>query len=370
MIKKIIVIFILFFAFCFNVNANEADIYKEQLQNSGAYNLQNTLPPEVKEYLNDFSVDISDYNWVNNLTANNVFSHIFSFLKGGFKTPFLTFSSVLAIILLSALLNEQGNASVNKTVMFATSLAIVGVISVPVFSSISAAVNAMKGCSVFIFSFVPVFAVIVAVGGRAATSASMSALLLGAANAVSFIANFAVVPLMSGYLGISIASSISDQFDNNTISAGIKKFSFWIMSFVSTVFLGILGLQTTVNASADNLTMRTAKFIIGSSVPVAGGVLSEALNTLTASMSLLKSSVGIYGVVICCLIFLPILLELLLWRFCIWLTIFVSSTFSVKKISGLLQSIDTVLSVLIGIILLTGAMFIISLTIIVGSGKS
>ena len=69
-----------------------------------------------------------------------------------------------------------------------------------------------------------------------------------------------------------------------------------------------------VNSAADNLSMRTAKFIIGSAVPVAGGVLSEALGTLTASVSLLKSSVGIYGVVACVVIFLPLLTELFLWR--------------------------------------------------------
>lgn len=370
MIRKFIFIFLFCALFCINASANTTDIYKQQLENSGIYGLEDSLSDEVKEYLKEYSIDVSDYNWVNNLTTKNVFSHIFAFLKGGIKTPLISAGAILAIILLSAILSEQNNDSVSKTVMFATTLSVAGVISIPILESISAAVSAMKGSAVFMTAFVPIFGVIVAAGGRTATSISMSSLLLGAANGVSFIANFAVVPLMSGYLSIGITSSVSDFFNSNGISAGIKKFSFWIMSFISTVFIGILSLQTAVNASADTLTMKTAKFIIGSSVPVAGGVLSEALNTLTASMSLLKSSVGIYGVVICCLIFLPILLELLLWRVCIWFTDFIAGIFSVPKISGLLQSIDTVLSVLIGVILLTGAMFIISLTVIVGSGKT
>ena len=141
------------------------------------------------------------------------------------------------------------------------------------------------------------------------------------------------------------------------------------MSFISTVFLGVLSIQTVVNAHADNLSMRTAKFIIGSAVPVAGGVLSEALGTLTASVSLLKSSVGIYGVIICCLIFLPIIIELILWRFSLWVADFVSLQFSLSKISSLLQSIDAVLSILIGVILLTAAMFIISLSVVIGSSN-
>ena len=150
-------------------------------------------------------------------------------------------------------------------------------------------------------------------------------------------------------------------------SQAVKKLALWVLSLITTVFLGILSIQTVVNAHADNLSMRTAKFIIGSSVPVAGGVLSEALGTLTASMSLLKSTVGIYGVVICCLIFLPIIIELVLWRITLWVSDFVALQFSLSKISGLLQSLDTVLSVLIGIILLTCAMFIISLSVVMGS---
>lgn len=369
MIKKIIVFILIFICFSLNANAQETDIYKNQLENSGALEIENSLPDYVKEYLSENSIDISDYNWINNITSKNVFTHIWGFLKSGIKGPLISFCGILAIILISALLLQNENSSVNGAVMFATSLATVGIVCVPVFSVISASVNAMKGCAVFMTAFIPIFAVIIASSGQVATSVSMSALLLGATNVVSFISNFAVVPLMGGYLSISIASSVSPIINNANVSSIIKKFSFWIMSFVSTVFLGILGVQTAVNASADNLSMRTAKFIIGSSVPVAGGVLSEALNTLTASMSLLKTSVGIYGVVICCLIFLPILIELLLWRFALWISDFISQGFSVCKISGLLQAVDTVLSVLVGMILLNCAMFVLSLTVLVSGGK-
>lgn len=371
MIKKIICI--IFITLCFSITAcaEETDIYKEQLENSGALELDEALPDEVKYYLDEYSIDISDYNWVNNLNTENVFAHIWSFFKSGIKTPLTAVTSISAIILISAVLFEnQNSAAIGQTVMYCVSLAVAGIICVPVFSVISASVNALKGCAVFMTAFIPVFAVIIAAAGKAATGASMSALLLGAANAVSYVANFLVVPLMGGYLSISITSSVSPILSSTGLSAAVKKFSFWVMSLISTIFVGILSIQTAVNSSADNLTMRTAKFIIGSSVPMAGGVLSEALGTLTASMSLLKSSVGIYGVVICCLIFLPILTELLLWRFALWFTVFLSQTFSNVKISGLLQAIDTVLSVLIGMILLTGAMFVISLSVLVSSGKA
>jgi stage III sporulation protein AE len=78
--------------------------------------------------------------------------------------------------------------------------------------------------------------------------------------------------------------------------------------------------------------------------------------------------VGIYGVIACAAVFLPILAELVLWRITFNITATVSDLMSVPKISSVLRSADTVLSVLIGIILLTAAMFIISLGVVLAAG--
>lgn len=369
MIKKFISILFVVMLFNLPVSAQETDIYGEQLENSGFFEMQQQVPNDVLEYLEQNGIDINDYNWVNNIKTENVFSHIFGFLKNGFKKPILSLGLIIAIIIITATLFDNPNNSVNVVVSFAETLAVAGIIIAPVFTAITSAITAMKSCAAFMTAFIPVFAVITATTGKAATSISMSSLLLGAANGVSLISNFAVVPLIGGYMSLCLATSVSPIINNNGISSAIKKLSLWVMSLISTVFLGVLSIQTVVNAHADNLSMRTAKFIIGSSVPVAGGVLSEALGTLTASVSLLKSSVGIYGVVVCCLIFLPIIIELLLWRFVLWVSDFVALSFSLSKISSLLQAIDTVLSVLIGVILLTAAMFIISLSVVIGSSK-
>ncbi len=369
MIKKIICFICIFIALTINVSAEETDFYKDQLEQSGALDLEENLPPEVERYLKESEIDITDYNWVSGLRTENVFSHIWEFLKGGFKTPLIALLSVVAIIIINSILFTEKDNSVTLACNYAATLSVIGILIAPIIAAINTAVNAMRACATFMTAFIPVFAAVCAASGKTATAASMGAMLLGAANGVSLLSNFAVVPLIGGYLSLSLATSVSPFLNNNGISSAVKKLSLWVMSLISTVFLGVLSIQTVVNSAADNLSMRTAKFIIGSAVPVAGGVLSEALGTLTASISLLKSSVGIYGVVVCCLIFLPILIQLLLWRFSLWVGGFVSQTFSASKISGLLEALDTVLSVLIGVILLTAAMFIISLSVVMGQSK-
>ena len=87
-------------------------------------------------------------------------------------------------------------------------------------------------------------------------------------------------------------------------------------------------------------------------------------------MGLLKSSVGIYGVAVCLFTFLPLITELLMWRAVLLITAGISELFSVTEISGLLKAVDSMMSVLVGIILLVGAMFIISLALVVSAGKA
>ena len=371
MIRKFLITIFIILTLSITVNAEENSIYSEQYDLSGAEEITEALDEKTKEYLNEFEIDPKDYNWVNNLSYQNVFEIIINILKTGAKTPITVGATILAIILISSALSGLNQkSSISNTSLYASTLATAAVISVPIFSTLSATVNAMKGSASFMTAFVPVFAVIVATSGMPITSASMSALLLGAAQLVSYISNFFVTPLMSGYLAISICSTVSPIVEQSSIASSIKKIALWVMALISTIFIGILGIQTAVNSSADTLTIKTAKFVLGSTLPVAGTALAEALNTVTASFKLLKSSIAIYGAVACILIFLPLLFELFLWRIVLNLNCSIANIFSVGKISSLLKAIDNVISVLISVTLLTGAIFIISLSIIVSFGKT
>ena len=368
---RILILFWVFAALLtISVSAEESgspeDFYTEQYKNSGAEDLEDALPDAAKDYFSENGIDPSDYGWVNTLSAESVFKHILGFISSGAKAPLKAGAGIIAIILISAALSSvEIKSSTMTAAIYAAAASSAAVISLPVSSVIKASVNALKGAGVFMLAFIPVFAVIVAACGSTVTAASMSALLLAAAEAVTYISSFAVLPLMGGYLALSLSSAVSPMIKKSGIAETVKKLAFWIMAFISTVFLAVLGIQTAVNASADTLVSKTAKFIIGSSVPIAGGVLSEAMNTVTASMGLLKSSVGIYGALACGITLLPLIIELLIWRAVLLVSSAVSELFSLGGIAGLLRAVDSMMSLLIGIILLVGAMFVISLAAIV-----
>ncbi len=370
--KKIITVILVVIIFTFSVNAegiSTEEFLQNQAELSGANELNDALPKDSREYLEEKDINPGDRKWITSISFNSIITDLWNTAKDKFTAPFTCLSLIMAIILLSGALSSVENSISSTTANFAVAAVSAAVITTPLLSVINSAVDVMQSVSLFMTAFVPVFAAIIAANGQVATSVSMSGLLLGATQVVELVANHFVIPLMCGYLSVNIASGISPLLSKTAFSDAIKKTSYWVMSLMTTVFLGVLSIQTTINASADSLTIRTARFVIGSSVPVAGTVLSEALTTVTASLGILKTSVAIYGVVACCVIFLPLLVELLLWRLCLNVAALVSDVMSVINIGRLLRSIDTAISVLCGIILLTMALFVISLTVVVSVGK-
>ncbi len=365
--KKLIVILVLLFVFALPVNAQSN--YVEQYENVGADNLDDALEQSVQEFFDQNNIDAKNTDWVNRLTDKNVLLHIWQFITGGAASPVKSGIFIACIIFLSAALSAFGTNSYFETAIYAAVICVGAIIVTDIWQSISAAINAVKACSTFMIGFIPVFASIVALSGKTVTAPAMSALLLFAAETVSYLSSFAVLPLMSGYLALSISSGVSPLLNASGLAESIKKLSVWILSFLGAVFIGILSIQTAVNSAADSVALRTAKFILGTSVPVAGSVLSEAVSTISASMGLLKSSIGVYGVVALILLLLPIVAELILWRCMLMIDISIAQLFSLPKLTGVLRAVDSTLAVLLGVMLTVGGMFIISLSVVVMSLK-
>ncbi len=365
--RKIFVFIVLGLVLALPVSANEN--YVTQYNNIGADELYDSLDKQTQDFFNQYDIDPENPDWVNQFTYQNAFSHVWGILTGEIKAPLKVGILIASVIFLTASLTAFGISPRFDTAIYTATLAIGVLIASDIWQSVEAAVAAIKSCSTFMLSFVPIFASILALSGKVVTAPAMSALLLGASEIVAFISSFTVLPLMGGYLALSIASGVSPLLKNSGIADAVKKLSFWIMSLFGTVFVGILGIQTAINSASDSVTLRTAKFILGTSVPVAGSVLSEAVSTISSSLGLLRSSIGIYGVLALAVMLLPIVVEIVLWRCALMVNISLSEMFSLSKVTGILRALDSMLSVILGIILVVGGMFIISLSIVTTAGR-
>lgn len=352
------------------VSAAGDDIYASQLENSGLSGAEAALPDDVREFFEDNGISATDTDWIENLSTANVFKMITDFIKSGAKQPLKSFAEILCVIIaaaaVAAFCDEKGGTYQALNYIFSVIISLTVVRHIA--SAVLAATSAIKGTGTFMLSFVPVFAGILLLGGGTATAAGANTMLLAAAELIVQAAAFLIVPLMSAYLGVGIATGVSPLIKNSALLETVKKAAMWILGFVFTAFTALLSMQTTISAAADTAGARTVKFMVGTFIPVAGTALSEAVTTVSASVTVLKSSVGIYAVLAVILILLPVIIELVLWRLVLMLSGTVAGMFALPRAPDILKAVDSVLAVLIGITLFIGAVFIIALAILIKAG--
>lgn len=364
-----LIICVLIFLPRFSVFGEEPS-YDEFYRFSEIERIEDSVSDDAKSFFEEENIDIKDYNWINNLKTENIILHIIDFLKSGAKGPIKSGFLIFAVILMAAAIRfYQNGKSVDIAVKFAMTLAVLGILFSGVWGSITAAVNAVKSCSSFMLSFVPVYMGILSVSGAPATAAVSGGMILFSAEVTAAAAAFGQSAVIGAYLALCVGSSVSPILNNSGLAETFKKTGIWFLTLLSTVFLGLLGAKSAVNSAADSMSVRTAKYILGTCVPVAGNALSGAVNSVSASLAVLKSSMGIYGIIAVAVMLLPILSELLIWRLVLLLSSGICEIFSVSETAGLLKAIDGVFALLVGAVLIVGITFIISLSVVVSTGK-
>ncbi len=365
--KVLFTVLLLLFLFSFSANAEQ--LYEEQYEKSGAGSLQENLPEETKELLESLEIDPSNSEWVNKITTGNVFTMIADIIKTEGKTPISTAAAVIGVVLLiSAIKSFSARESTDTLMSYIATVAVAGVALLPLYNVITATARTVKAGAQFMLSFVPVYCTVLVASGKPTTSAVSGSLLMGASEGVVQLATYVITPIAGAYLAVCMCGCVSPVINMSGIAELIKRTVNWSLSLLMTVYMGVLSIQTTINAAADNLAVKTGKFVVGSFVPVVGGPISEALTTVGACVSLLKSSVGIYGIVIEALLVIPTVLWLFLWRLSLIASSSVAAMFELPKIATLIKAADTAVSFLMGILLICALAFILTLTVLTLSG--
>lgn len=132
--------------------------------------------------------------------------------------------------------------------------------------------------------------------------------------------------------------------------------------------MSVLSVKTAVAAKADMLGIRSIRFAVNSVVPVIGSSISEGLLSIQAYSSLIKSSVGIVGIVAVVLVFLPAIVETAVWRISLSFCSVLSDVFGDKSVSSVLNAFREALLLANVIVILSMVTTVISIGILVAAG--
>lgn len=155
--------------------------------------------------------------------------------------------------------------------------------------------DTLEQISVFSGVLQPVLATTLSVGGNAATATVLQVATMIVFDLVIRLVNALLVPAACAYLGIVAVDAATGNGMLRGIADGIKGLTSGALKLILTLFTAYLTIAGGVSGSVDRMALKTAKFAVSGAVPVVGGVISDAAETVLSGASLLKNSIGIFG---------------------------------------------------------------------------
>lgn len=379
MLKKIMLFIVIVFCIVImgqiNVSAEEYDnAFSDMVHESGADMLDDDLNGNAENFFDENSISADNPESILNIGIEDIFSEILNEIKENIYLPIKLFSSLTAVTMLSSLAGSLGNTiknnSLSKVFNMVCVLVAVSAISEPVSKCFYNCAENIRAGAVFMTGFVPVFSGITASGGGISSALSYSTLIFTVSQISIYLADSVLIPILSMCTALSIVDAVSPRVSLSALINGFKNFTTKSLGFIMMIFTGIISIQSIVGASADNLAVKTGKYIVSNFVPVVGNAVSDAYTTLKSSMGLLRSGTGSFGIIAIAVTILPSVVYAGLYYLSVKSAFIISDMFGEKSLSKLYSDISAVLSVVFSVTVCFAVIMIISTAVVmlVGMG--
>ena len=316
-------------AVCFALEEETTDNYSSFYESSGADSLDDSLPDDVKDTIDSAGIDISNWQSMLSPSPKKIISMFADIARGSFKKPIKDMVIIAGVVVLVGLI--KGTAAAEN---FSEPLNIVigCAVAITVFASsagvISQGMSAVETTSDFMLALIPVLAGIITAAGNPTLALTYGSFAMAAAQAAAQTAGNIIMPLCGA-------------------------------------FSAVLGLKSLLAGSADTLASKGIKLALSSAVPIVGGALSDAYSSIIGSVSLLKSTVGVFGVIAVVMIDLPVVLQLTARIILLKLLGVLSSSMGDDTTGEVLDTLSSALTVINAAVIFTAALFIISTGIVI-----
>lgn len=302
------------------------------------------------------------------LNAANVLRAI---VRGFFSEAYNCFSlllSVLAISLLFSALNnikgEFNSSSVGDTAFFVCYLIVTTLIANAFSDAASLVVSTVKSAAMFINAASPVMMTMLVTSGGISGAAAVNPVIMLCTELVTAVSEKFLMPLLYSAAALYIVSEINETIRVSKFADFLKKTVKWSLCLILTVFVGILSIQGFCTATLDSAAAKTAKFLVGTSIPVVGGILSDTVETVVGCSLVVKNATGAAGIVVLLIIASAPVIKILAVSASFHLCSAIIEPVADRRISSVMSSVASVTTLMAAIIVTAAVMFIISIGMI------
>lgn len=359
--KRIIKIILLSSVLCFVISISvgafdgNIDSYLEEFETENVFS---SLDSATLNILEEIGITEISYQSIFSLSPQKVFNALFNIVSSAIKEPVRYGIIIVGILLITSLATSFISKSEAVTIIGGGALSLC--IAVPVSSSVSTAFSVLQSLLAFTTGFSGVFCGIVSASGNIALATSHGALTVFLNNILSFFLVEFSRPVVNAMCSMGFLSCFDVYLYTGRFVSILKKVYVFFLSLCGTIFSGLVTLKGVLSEGVDSLSSRSIRFVIGQSLPIVGGAVSETYSTLISSLSLIKNTVGVFGIITVVVFVLPTLIELLLWLLTLEITLSVSQATGTANVGCLLDIFKNCLVILIATIVMVATVFIIS----------
>lgn len=321
------------------------DVWEAQHQ------MQAAMPGESRELLSGVSVE--EDGQLEMLIAKIV-HNAKKELAAGWRSGLTSILKVSVITLLCGAAKGLSSASGVGTelpiVPMAGILATASIVLLDMHGLMMLCKETMESISVFSKTMIPIMAGAVSVSGAPARAAAMQAVTVFALDLVIRMIESVLMPAVGIYLSVMTINYALGQ----DILRKAGEFILWLVRTVLkaalTLFVSYLTISGVFSGSADGLALKTAKAALSGAIPVVGGVVSDAAESLLAGASVIRGFTGVFGllciIAICLVPFFKLGINYLMFKGGAALL----SIFSGKEMTGYLSVLSDGFGVLLGMV--------------------
>lgn len=378
MVKRVgILICIIFLVLTNPVSAGQDDLLEEQLDRIDTFSLD-LLLEEVNSIgrVSPLSFD-AFVDWFKGgefpLSASEIFWAFLTYLFEELLLNVSLLAKILVLALLASLLTNLRTSFSNESVAAVASLVIYLLLVLLALNGFQEAMAIAKDLiyklESFLLAILPLLITLLAGIGAITTASLFSPVLVFTVSFISLLTAEIVLPLLFLAAVAQVISGLHSQVSLTGMVRLLKQAALLLLGLSFTVFLAVISIQGIAGAVADGVALRTVKYMAGSLIPVFGGMFADATELVLSSSLIIKNAVGILGLIAVFLVagfpILKLIALVLIYRIAAALVEPVSG----KEISGILEALGDILTLLTLATGLVVLMFIVVLSVILGVGN-
>lgn len=210
----------------------------------------------------------------------------------------------------------------------------------------------------------PTMAAATAAGGAPSGAAARQFAAMLFSNLLLTAINTLLLPLTYGYVAACAAWAAVGNEGLKRLAGVLKWVATMALTILLLAYVGYLTVSGVVAGTADAIAVKAARFTVSSMVPVVGGILSDAAETVLAGAGILKRAVGVFGMLtilsMCLVPFLQLGIHYLAYK----LTGALAATVADSRVAGLIDQIGGAFGLVLG---MTGASALVLLVSMVSA---